>query len=299
MSAHLVLIDGPSIFHIAYHSRPNFEHEGQPVGALKGFVDFIWNVLHNTRDFGEVTHMAVAFEGKRNFRRALSPAYKANRTEHAMELVSQVRLIKQATRALGIAVLEETGYEADDMIGTYARVAQRIPADDVTIISRDKDFMQLIDAYTTLYDPIKRSHARAYDVTHKFGVEPYMMVDLLALMGDVVDGVQGVPGIGPKKGAALLREYGTLDNLLSRLAVVTSSKMEDLIVAHAQNVRLARELVRIDRYAPESVSIEELKVDPDKVKFAAFLKSWGINWMASKVDEGGYDQQERLDSANI
>lgn len=277
--AHLLLIDGPSIFHIAYHTRPPFEFEGQPIGALKGYCDTLWRYLKSGM-FEGVTHCAVAFEGKRNFRRALSPAYKANRKEQPIELTSQVRLIKQATLALGVPVLEESGFEADDMIGTYARIAQRIPA-KVTIVSRDKDLFQLIDGHTFQFEPVSKAMFNRQTVFEKFGVDPTLMVDLLSLMGDTVDGVAGCPGVGPKKAAVLLREYGTLDRLLARLEVVQSSRLESLVFEHAEAVRLARELVRIDRYAPEPVTVEDLALNLDDYRFAAFLRGWGINWLAT------------------
>lgn len=276
--AHLLLIDGPSIFHIAYHSRPPFEFEGQPIGALKGYCDFLWRALTNGM-FHEVTHCAVAFEGRRNFRRALSPAYKANRKEQPIELTSQVRLIKQATRELGVAVLEEPGFEADDMIGTYARVARRIPA-KVTIVSRDKDLFQLVDGYTFQFEPVSKQAFNRHSVFEKFGVEPHMMVDLLALMGDVVDGIGGIPGVGPKKGAALLAEWGTLDRVLANVNLIKPARLAALVGEHSEAVRLARELVTIDRFAPEPATIEELEVKLDADRFADFLHGWGINWLA-------------------
>jgi DNA polymerase-1 len=281
---HAVLIDGPSIFHIAYHSRPPFEHNGQPIGALKGYVDFLWRLFTDDRLCSDADYAAVAFEGGHSFRASLCPAYKAHRVAHPVALTSQVRLIKEATWALGIATVEQRGYEADDMIGTYARLCElEGGAERITIVSRDKDLMQLVNARTSLFDPVTYKFQNPQDVVAKFGVLPRDLVDLFALMGDPVDGVEGVPGIGPKKAAKLLSQFGTLDRLLANTHLIEPHGARDRVISSIEAVRLARELVTIERRVDPPVAVADLAIAWDLQRFARYLETWGVIGLAQAV----------------
>ena len=218
---HLFLVDGSAYIFRAYHALPPLtrKSDGLPIGAVSGFCNMLWKLMQEARDTaaGVVpTHFAVIFDhSSTTFRNDIYPQYKANRSEPPDDLRPQFALIRQATRAFDVPCIETEGFEADDIIATYARLATAAGA-DTTIVSSDKDLMQLIDDNVGMYDTMKDVRVDANAVFAKFGVEPEQMIDMQALAGDSTDNIPGVPGIGPKTAAQLLDEYGDLETLLAR-----------------------------------------------------------------------------------
>ncbi|HMQ57620.1 MAG TPA: 5'-3' exonuclease H3TH domain-containing protein, partial [Rhizobiaceae bacterium] len=235
---HLFLIDGSGYIFRAFHALPPLtrKSDGVPVGAVSGFCNMLWKLLQEARDT-EVgvtpTHFAVIFDySSKTFRNQLYDDYKANRPPPPEDLVPQFGLIREATRAFNLPCIEKEGYEADDLIATYARLAEERGA-DVTIVSSDKDLMQLVTPAVAMYDTMKDKRIAIPDVIEKWGVPPEKMIDLQALTGDSTDNVPGVPGIGPKTAAQLLEEYGDLDTLLARASEIKQQKRRENIVAFA------------------------------------------------------------------
>src|SRR5262245_46569602 len=218
---HLFLVDGSGYIFRAYHALPPLtrKSDGLPVGAVSGFCNMLWKLLREARDTSvgrTPTHFAVIFDySAHTFRKEIYPEYKANRSAPPEDLVPQFGLIRQATKAFNLPCIEKDGYEADDIIATYARLAEEAGA-EVTIISSDKDLMQLVTPNISMYDSMKDKQIGIPDVVEKWGVAPEKMIDLQALTGDSTDNVPGIPGIGPKTAAQLLEEFGDLDSLLAR-----------------------------------------------------------------------------------
>ena len=198
----------------AYHALPPLSRsDGVPTGAVSGFCNMLAKLLDDIHDEGDVGHLAVIFDaGRRTFRNDIYPDYKANRPEPPEDLVPQFALIRDATRAFNVPCIEMPGFEADDLIATYARTAEA-EGYDVVIVSSDKDLMQLVSGAISMLDPIKQRRIGAAEVEEKFGVGPDKVVEVQALAGDSVDNVPGVPGIGIKTAAELINAYGDLDTL--------------------------------------------------------------------------------------
>ena len=210
---HLYLIDGSGFIFRAFHALPPLTRpDGTPVNAVLGFVHMLMRLLENT----DVDHLAVVFDsGRRNFRHDIYPDYKAHRPPAPEELIPQFPLIRQACQAFNVSIVEAPGFEADDLIATYARLAEQAGG-DVTIVSSDKDLMQLVTPLVSMYDGMKDQQISVPEVIEKWGVPPEKMIDLQSLTGDSTDNIPGIPGIGPKTAAQLLQEYGDLDTLLAR-----------------------------------------------------------------------------------
>ena len=210
---HLFLVDGSGYIFRAYHALPPLtrKSDGLPVGAVSGFCNMLWKLMRDARntDVGITpTHFAVIFDySSKTFRNTLYREYKANRSAPPEDLIPQFGLIRQATRAFNLPCIEMEGFEADDLIATYARLACEVGG-DTTIVSSDKDLMQLVGPTVAMYDPVKDKRLGVPEVIEKWGVPPEKMVDLQALTGDSVDNVPGVPGIGPKTAAQLLEQFG-------------------------------------------------------------------------------------------
>ncbi|MCG6114080.1 MAG: DNA polymerase I [Mesorhizobium sp.] len=288
---HLFLVDGSGYIFRAYHALPPLtrKSDGLPVGAVSGFCNMLWKLLQNARDTDvgvTPTHFAVIFDhSSKTFRNELYPQYKANRSAPPEDLVPQFGLIRQATRAFDLPCIEMAGFEADDLIATYARLA-REAGGDTTIISSDKDLMQLVGPTVAMYDPMKDREIRVPEVIEKWGVPPEKMIDLQALTGDSVDNVPGVPGIGPKTAAQLLEEFGDLDTLLARAAEIKQNKRRENLIEHAEMARISRELVRLREDAPVDEGLETLALNPpDGPKLIAFLKAMEFSSLTRRVAE--------------
>ncbi|MGY6710348.1 MAG: DNA polymerase I [Rhizobiaceae bacterium] len=286
---HLFLVDGSGYIFRAYHALPPLtrKSDGLPIGAVSGFCNMLWKLLQNARDTDvgvTPTHFAVIFDhSSKTFRNELYPEYKANRSAPPEDLVPQFGLIRQATRAFDLPCIEMAGFEADDLIATYARLA-REAGGDTTIISSDKDLMQLVGPAVSMYDPMKDREIKVPEVIEKWGVPPEKMIDLQALTGDSVDNVPGVPGIGPKTAAQLLEEYGDLDTLLSRASEIKQNKRRENLIEHAEMARISRELVRLRDDAPVGDGLDALALNPpDGPKLIGFLKAMEFSSLTRRV----------------
>ncbi|WP_020179706.1 DNA polymerase I [Methylopila sp. M107] len=284
---HVVLVDGSSYIFRAFHALPPLTRpsDGLPVGAVSGFCNMLWKLL---RDAGWVdpTHLAVIFDKSEvTFRKDFYADYKANRSEPPEDLIPQFPLIRHATRAFSIATLEQAGYEADDLIATYARLAAEAGA-EVTIVGSDKDLFQLVGGGVTMLDPVKDKRIGPDEVFEKFGVGPEKMIDLQALAGDSVDNVPGVPGIGAKTAAQLLGEYGDLETLLERAHEIKQPKRRENLIANADLARISKRLVTLETNVPLDVPLDELGVhEPNPTRLVAFLKAMEFNTLTRRVAE--------------
>ncbi len=284
---HVVLVDGSSYIFRAFHALPPLTRpsDGLPVGAVSGFCNMLWKLL---RDAGWVdpTHLAVIFDKSEvTFRKEVYEHYKANRSEPPEDLIPQFPLIRHATRAFSIACLEQAGYEADDLIATYSRLAAQAGA-EVTIVGSDKDLFQLVGGSVTMLDPVKDKRIGPDEVFEKFGVAPSKMIDLQALAGDSVDNVPGVPGIGAKTAAQLLEEYGDLETLLERAGEIKQPKRRENLIANADLARVSKRLVTLEQNVPLDVALDDLAVlEPNPAKLIAFLKAMEFSTLTRRVAE--------------
>lgn len=288
---HLFLVDGSGYIFRAYHALPPLtrKSDGLPVGAVSGFCNMLWKLLKDARntDVGVVpTHFAVIFDySSKTFRNALYSEYKANRSAPPEDLIPQFGLIRQATRAFNLPCIEKEGYEADDLIATYARLAVEAGG-DVTIISSDKDLMQLVNGKVSMYDGMKDKQISIPEVIEKWGVHPEKMIDLQSLTGDSTDNIPGIPGIGPKTAAQLLGEYGDLDTLLARAHEIKQQKRRENIVAFADQARLSRQLVTLKNDVPIELELGALGLEPqDGPKLIGFLKAMDFTSLTRRVAE--------------
>ncbi|APX69712.1 MULTISPECIES: DNA polymerase I [unclassified Brucella] len=288
---HLFLVDGSGYIFRAYHALPPLTRktDGLPVGAVSGFCNMLWKLLKDARntDVGVVpTHFAVIFDySSKTFRKEIYPDYKANRTAPPEDLIPQFGLIRQATRAFNLPCIEKEGFEADDLIATYARLAEKAGG-DVTIISSDKDLMQLVTPSVSMYDSMKDKQISIPEVIEKWGVPPEKMIDLQSLTGDSTDNVPGIPGIGPKTAAQLLEEFGDLDTLLARASEIKQNKRRENILAFADQTKIARELVTLKTDVPLDVDLDGLVLEPQNgPKLIGFLKAMEFTSLTRRVAE--------------
>jgi DNA polymerase-1 len=268
---HLHLIDGSAYIFRAYHALPPLtrKSDGMPVGAVAGFCNILWNELSRAASNGKAaTHLAVIFDhSAETFRTALYPDYKANRPELPEDLRPQFPLTREATRAFSVACLEAEGFEADDIIATLARQAVGAGG-SCTIISSDKDLMQLIRPGIDMFDPMKTRAIGPDEVMEKFGVGPDRVIDVQSLAGDSVDNVPGAPGIGLKTAALLINEYGDLDTLLARAGEIRQPKRREALVENADRIRLSRDLVTLKDDVPLDATLDDLQIhlpEPDRI----------------------------------
>jgi DNA polymerase I len=288
---HLFLVDGSGYIFRAYHALPPLtrKSDGLPVGAVSGFCNMLWKLMLEARDTSvgvTPTHFAVIFDySSKTFRNEMYPEYKANRSAPPEDLVPQFGLIRQATIAFDLPCIEMNGFEADDLIATYTCEALKAGG-DVTIISSDKDLMQLVGPRVTLYDTMKDKRLGIADVIEKWGVPPEKMIDLQALTGDSVDNVPGVPGIGPKTAAALLEEYGDVETLIARAGEIKQDKRREGILANIDKIRISRQLVTLKQDVPLEVPLEGLSLDkPNGPKLVSFLKAMEFTTLTRRVAE--------------
>jgi DNA polymerase I len=278
---HLILVDGSGFIFRAFHALPPMTApDGTPVNAVFGFTNMLARLL---RDHAG-THLAVIFDaGRVTFRNGIYDQYKAHRPEPPEELRPQFALVRDATAAFGVPGIEEAGWEADDLIAAYARLVTDAGG-RCTIVSSDKDLMQLIRPGVEMQDPIRQKPIGPKDVEAKFGVTPDKVIDVQALIGDSVDNVPGVPGIGPKTASALIAEYGTLDAILAGAATMKPSKKRDNLIEHAEQARLSRVLVTLREDAPCPLPLEDLVCrDPDEVRLGEWLQTMGFRSLLHRM----------------
>jgi DNA polymerase-1 len=288
--SHLHLIDGSAYIFRAYHALPPLtrKSDGLPVGAVQGFCNILFRYLDGMKGKDAATHLAVVFDySATTFRNSLYPDYKANRPEPPEDLRPQFPLTRDATRAFNVACLELEGYEADDIIATLARQA-REAGGRVTIISGDKDLMQLVGEGVDVLRPgmggkpderVGRDGVEAY-----FGVPPERVVDVQSLAGDSVDNVPGAPGIGLKTAALLINEFGDLDTLLARAGEIKQDKRRQTLIDFADQIRVSRSLVTLDAKAPVPVALDDLaKREPEPETLLAFLAAMEFRTLSKRV----------------
>ncbi|MCB2090336.1 MAG: DNA polymerase I [Alphaproteobacteria bacterium] len=266
---HLYLIDGSSFIFRAYHAiRPLTRPDGTQVNAVSGFCNMLFKLLRDLDDTERPSHLAVIFDaGLKTFRNDIYPEYKAHRPPAPEDLIPQFKIIHDAVEAFNLPSIQLKGYEADDIIATYAKRAEA-DGHKVTIVSSDKDLMQLIDDNINMFDSMKNRFIGAAEVVEKFGLGPEKVIDIQALAGDSADNVPGVPGIGVKTAAALLEEYGDLDTLLERASEIKQNKRRESLIEFADQARLSRELVTLSLDVPGLPEIDSFKlkdIDPERV----------------------------------
>ena len=259
---HLHLIDGSAYIFRAYHALPPLtrKSDGLPVGAVAGFCNILWNELSRASVGKAATHLAVIFDhSATTFRNALYPEYKANRPDLPEDLRPQFPLTREATRAFNVACIETEGFEADDIIATFAKQAVEAGG-SCTIISSDKDLMQLIRPGVDMFDPMKTRQIGPDEVMEKFGVGPDRVIDVQSLAGDSVDNVPGAPGIGLKTAALLINEYGDLDTLLARASEIKQPKRREALLDNAEKIRISRALVTLKDDTPLDTTLDDLEI---------------------------------------
>ncbi len=285
----LFLVDGSGFifrayFAMAYSGRGEMTNpEGVPVSAVFGFTQMLMKLLNDYH----APYLAVVFDPPGgSFRNDLYKEYKANRDAPPEDLIPQFPLVREATKAFDIPVIEQKGFEADDMIACYAKLAVS-QGKKVVIVSSDKDLMQLVDDNVRMLDPMKNKWITRKEVIEKFGVPPEKVVDVQALAGDSTDNIPGVPGIGIKTAAELINEYGSLAELLKRAEEIKQPKRREKLIEHAENARLSEKLVRLECDADVPIPLEELKThDPDKPELMAFLQKHAFNSIIKRLNNG-------------
>ena len=243
----LCLVDGSGYIFRAFYALPPMNRaDGTPVNALYGFTAMMMSLLQENA----CDNIVVVFDAaRRNFRNEIYPEYKANRSETPPELIPQFPLIREACAALNVAKIEKEGYEADDLIATYARIAKE-KGMKARIISADKDLMQLMDNNTSLYDPMKKKEITLEDVEKKFGVTPDKVIEVQALMGDSTDNIPGASGVGPKTAATLIQQFGSIQNMFSHLDEISSEKRREGLQADKEKIEISKKLVTLDKFVP-------------------------------------------------
>ena len=302
---HLYLVDGSAYIFRAYHRLPPLTNpEGTPVGAVYGYTTMLWKLADDLNKADGPTHLAVILDkASTSFRNEIYDQYKAHRPPPPEDLVPQFPLIRDATRAFSLACIEEDGFEADDLIASYAREATR-RGWDVTIVSSDKDLMQLVGKCAApnegheggcidMLDTMKNQRIDVPEVVEKFGVPPEKVGDVLALMGDSVDNVPGVFGVGPKTASKLIQDYGDLESALAAAPSMKKGKLQERLIEHADMARLSKILVTLKEDCNLPVPIEDFKLDaipPEPL--AAFLTRHGFTSLLKRLD-GGHGSPER------
>ena len=285
---HVFLVDGSSYIFRAYHALPplNRKSDGLQVNAVLGFCNMLWKLLRDMPKDDKPTHLAIIFDKSEvTFRNKLYADYKAHRPPAPDDLIPQFALIREAVKAFDLPCLEQIGFEADDLIATYVRQACERGATS-TIVSSDKDLMQLVTDCVTMYDTMKDRRLGVPEVIEKFGVPPEKVVEVQALAGDSVDNVPGVPGIGVKTAAQLITEYGDLETLLARAGEIKQPKRREALIENAEKARISRQLVLLDDKVQLDVPLEDLAVqEPDARKLIAFLKAMEFTTLTKRVAE--------------
>jgi len=285
-SRHLILVDGSAYIFRAYHALPPLtrKSDGLPVGAVSGFCNMLSKLVDDVRESGEADYFAVIFDAARKtFRNDIYPEYKAHRPPPPEDLRPQFPLVKQASQAFNLATIEMPGFEADDIIATYARQA-RESGMSVTIVSSDKDLMQLVGDGVVMHDPMKQRRIGPEQVEEKFGVGPDRVVDVQALCGDSTDNVPGVPGIGVKTAALLINEYGDLDGVLDRVEEIKQTKRRQNLVDHADLARISRQLVTLKDDVPVDLGLEDLRLkDPQPDVLLGFMAEMELGRLAGRI----------------
>ena len=312
-SDHVFLIDGSSYIFRAYFAmfkaaqsrgRAFTRSDGLPVGAVMTFSNMLWKLMREGIDGVKPSHVAVVFDASgEGFRNEIYPEYKANRDDAPEDLIPQFPLMRDAVRAFGLTPIELAGYEADDLIATYAREALNAGA-DVTIVAGDKDMMQLIRPGIKMYDPMpgRERWIGPKEVEEKFGVPPEKVAEVQSLAGDSTDNVPGVPGIGVKTAAQLINEYGDLETLLTRASEIKQEKRRQSLIEFAEQARVSKRLVLLDDKAPVKLKVADFVVDHtiEPKRLLSFLKAMEFNSLTKRVAEAcGANAEEIMPDARL
>jgi DNA polymerase-1 len=286
---HLYLVDGSGYIFRAYHRLPPLtDPAGTPVGAVYGFTAMLWKLIAELNKAEAPTHLAVVLDaGSHTFRNDMYDGYKANRPPPPEDLVPQFPLIRDAVRAFSVPCFEQAGVEADDIIASYA-LAAKAAGFNVTVVSSDKDLMQLVQPGINLLDTMKNQVINRAEVIDKFGVPPELVGEVLALMGDTADNVPGVRGVGPKTAADLINQYGSVEGVIANIDAITKPKLKETLSASVELARISRELVRLKDDLPLPAPLEALTLkEPPVEPLAAFLKKHGFRAMLAKLGSSG------------
>src|ERR1700691_4597351 len=300
---HVFLVDGSGYIFRAYHALPPISRksDGLQLNAVFGFCNMLWKLLRDMRPEERPTHLGVVFDkSEKTFRSEMYADYKAHRPDPPDDLKPQFKYIREAVQAFDLPCLEQDGFEADDLIATYVRQACEAGA-TATIVSSDKDLMQLVSDCVIMFDTMKDKKIGRAEVMEKFGVPPEKVIEVQSLIGDSTDNVPGVPGIGVKTAAQLIGEYGDLETLLTRVLEIKQEKRRQSLIEHAENARLSKKLVTLDDHVKVAVPIGDLAVhEPDYTRLIAFLKAMEFNGLMRRVaefasiDAGAIDAEGRL-----
>ncbi len=282
---HIYLVDGSTYIFRAYHALPPLtrKSDGFPVGAISGFCNMLDKLIKDEREKNNLTHLLVIFDASgKTFRNDIYPEYKANRSSPPEDLIPQFPVIRKATDAFNINHVEMLGYEADDLIASYAKAAINEKM-KVTIVSSDKDLMQLVKEDVSMLDTMKNRLIQKNEVIEKFGVEPKKVIDVQSLAGDSIDNIPGVPGIGIKTAALLINEYGNLDNLLEKASNIKQNKRRESLIEFADQARLSRELVTLKEDVKLPIPIKDIEIQSfDPKKLISFLKGMEFKTLTEK-----------------
>ncbi len=283
---HLQLIDVSGFIFRAYHALPPLtrKSDGLPVGAISGYCNMIFKLVEDQKGHDAPTHVAAVFDHKgKTFRSNIYPDYKANRPPAPEDLVPQFPIIRDATKAFNLACVDAEGYEADDVIATLA-VQARDAGARVTVISSDKDLMQLVGGGVEMFDAMKNRRIGIEQVEEKFGVGPNRVIDVQSLAGDSVDNIPGAPGIGIKIAALLINEYGDLDTLLERAGEIKQPKRRETLIEKAEQIRMSRDLVTLATDVPLEVDFSEFELqEPVADDLLGFLASMEFRSMTARI----------------
>ena len=294
---HICLVDGSTYIFRAYHALPPLtrKSDGFPVGAISGFCNMLDKLVREEKEERGITHLLVVFDASgKTFRNDIYPEYKANRSEAPEDLIPQFPVIRKATSAFNIPFVELLGYEADDLIASYAEEAQKHNM-KVTIVSSDKDLMQLVSDNVSMLDTMKGRVFKKEDVFDKFGVYPEKVIDVQSLAGDSVDNIPGIPGIGIKTAALLINEYGDLDGLFENSEKIKQKKRRENIIEFENQAYISKKLVTLKNDVPLPIPIKETTLkEVDAEKLISFLKEMEFKTLTEKKSK-----QLNIDSDNI
>ena len=291
---HLILVDGSGFIFRAYHALPPLtKSDGTPTGAVSGYCNMLFKLINELKEF-KATHIAVVFDHKdKTFRSNIYPDYKANRPPPPEDLVPQFQLIRDATEAFGFLAIDKKGYEADDIIATLAKNATEEGA-IVTIFSSDKDLMQLVSDDIKMYDPIRNIFIDIDRVQEKFGVTPDKVIDVQALIGDKVDNVPGVPGVGIKTASSLITEFKTVENLVEKYEAIDKDRIKNLISNNINKIILSKKLVTLLKTVEINTNLHDLELGTLNLdKLLAFTKLMELNSLSKRISS----QLEELNSS--
>ncbi len=281
---HLVLVDGSGFVFRAYHALPPLKKsDGTPTGAVSGYCNMLFRLINEIKEF-KATHIAVIFDHKdKTFRSDIYQNYKANRPPPPEDLVPQFQLIRDATEAFGFLAIDKKGYEADDIIATLAKKATEEGA-IVTIFSSDKDLMQLVSNDIKMYDPIRNIFIDIDRVKEKFGVTPDKVIDVQALVGDTVDNVPGVPGVGVKTASSLISEFGNVESLIEKYDTINKDRIKNLISDNVDKIILSKRLVTLHKTIEIETKLEDLELTTLNLeKLLVFTKMMELNTLSKRI----------------